>query len=346
MPTFTWDIDPVLLSIFSWEIRYYSLIFVAVFLGGYSLLNWQIKRGGGDEEAAGDFIFYGVLGVLIGARLGHVAFYDLDKALEDPLWVFRIWEGGLASHGAAIGLAVSMFLFTRKKGVSFIEGADRFAFSAALGAALVRLGNFFNSEIVGRAVEGQAWGVRFPRYEQHPVLRHPSQLYEFAMGLVILGALWLFDRSLGREKRPRGAMVSAFFLLYFTGRFLVEFVKEYQTLPMGSVLTMGQWLSLPEIALGLFGLALSFKRRVPAGWASEDDLDEEELDEDDLELVEPAEPTPGRAAAAPALAASASASPGRLVADTDVNAEFGGSEEERQQRAARLRKELLESEQD
>ncbi|HEY5376038.1 MAG TPA: prolipoprotein diacylglyceryl transferase family protein [Polyangiaceae bacterium] len=92
------------------ELRYYSLLFVVVFLGGHALLNWQIKRGGGGPEVAGDFIVYGVLGVLIGARLGHVLFYDLDHALEDPIWVFKIWTGGLASHGAVVGLIIAMEL--------------------------------------------------------------------------------------------------------------------------------------------------------------------------------------------------------------------------------------------
>ena len=112
------------------ELRYYSLLFVVVFLGGHALLNWQVKRGGGSSEVASDFIVYGVVGVLVGARLGHVLFYDLDKALEDPWWVFKIWTGGLASHGAVIGLILAMYLFTKKRGIPFLEGSDRFAFSA------------------------------------------------------------------------------------------------------------------------------------------------------------------------------------------------------------------------
>ena len=113
------------------EIRYYSLVFVLVFLGGYLLLNWQVRRGGGDKDDAADFIIYGVLGVLLGARLGHVLFYDLEKAINDPWWVFAIWTGGLASHGAVIGLIYAMYLFTKRKHVPFLEGSDRFAFSAA-----------------------------------------------------------------------------------------------------------------------------------------------------------------------------------------------------------------------
>ena len=250
-------------------IRYYSLLFVGVFLGGYALLNWQIQRGGGDEETAGDFIVYGVAGVLIGSRLGHVLFYDLDHAIEDPLWVLQIWTGGLASHGAVIGLIVAMWLFTRQRRVPFFEGADRFAFSAALGATLVRLGNFFNSEIVGRRVPDQSWGVRFPRYDQHLAeapLRYPTQIFEFLMGLGVLLALYLTDRYMGREKRPRGLLISVFFLLYFAGRFGIEFFKEYQTLESSSPLTMGQLLSIPGFFIGVFGVFASLRANIPAGW--------------------------------------------------------------------------------
>lgn len=283
MPKFDWNLEPAILKIASWELRYYSLLFVLVFLGGYWLLNWQIRRGGGDEEDAGDFIIYGVLGVLIGARLGHVLFYDLDKALDDPLWVFKIWTGGLASHGATVGVVVALRLFTKRRGVSFVEGCDRFAFSAALGASLVRLGNFFNSEIVGRHTD-QTWGVRFLKYDQGPDVpyRHPSQLYEFAMGLGILGLLFLADKKFGGEKRYRGVMASLFLALYFSGRFLIEFVKEYQPGEVQRALTMGQMLSLPGILLGLYGLVWAFKHKIPVGWQSHVDQDEDE-DEDESE---------------------------------------------------------------
>ncbi len=276
-------------------IRYYSLLFVGVFLGGYALLNWQIQRGGGDEEAAGDFIVYGVAGVLIGSRLGHVIFYDLDHALQDPLWVLQIWTGGLASHGAVIGLIIAMWLFTRSRKVSFFEGADRFAFSAALGATLVRLGNFFNSEIVGRRVADQSWGVRFPRYDQHLVeapLRYPTQVFEFLLGLSVLLSLYVVDRVAGREKRPRGLLISVFFLLYFAGRFCVEFFKEYQALESSSPLTMGQLLSIPGFFIGVFGVFASLRSKVPAGWNAPDSTAPDSAaaatsDEDEDDKIDP-----------------------------------------------------------
>ena len=288
----------------SLDLRYYSLLFVGVFLGGYSLLKWQIVRGGGPAEDAGDFIVYGVLGVLVGARLGHVFFYALDQALADPLWIFQIWTGGLASHGAVIGLIIAMWLFTKARGIPFLEGSDRFAFSAALGATLVRLGNLMNSEIVGRRVPGDAWGFAFKRFDHEgPVpYRYPTQIAEILLGLTVLGILFLVDKKAGKEKRPRGLLISTFFTVYFIGRFIVEFWKEYEPplaagVPYPTSLTTGQLLSLPGIALGFFGLWWSFKHKIPVGWPNtrvadddreppkkgkaRDEEDDDELDEED-----------------------------------------------------------------
>ncbi|HTV22110.1 MAG TPA: prolipoprotein diacylglyceryl transferase [Polyangiaceae bacterium] len=293
MPAFTWDIDPILLhfpSGLSWlpidGIRYYSLLYVGVFLGGYKLLDWQIRRAGGAPEDANDFVLYGIVAVLGGARAGHVFFYEWERFADNPLGLFKIHEGGLSSHGATLGLLLAMFLFTQFRRQSFIEGCDRFAFSAALGAILVRIGNFFNSEIVGR-VTGGDWGVRFPRYDRVPVppLRHPSQLYEVLLGAGVMLALVCADRALGKEKRPRGAMISLFMALYFTGRFIVEFFKEYQPGETAVGLTTGQWLSLLPAALGYAGLWLSLQRRVPARWnvyrAPQSDLGGVDDDDDD-----------------------------------------------------------------
>lgn len=269
MPKFTWSVDPVLYRFGDLSLRWYSLIFLFVFVGGYLLFHWQVRRGGGDDAEAGDFIVYGVLGVLGGARIGHVLFYDLDKALRDPIWIFKIWTGGLASHGAVVGLAIAMYVFTKRRRVPFLEGADRFTFSGALGAILVRIGNFFNSEIVGRVTD-QSWGVRFPRYKEDPThYRYPTQLYEAAIGLFVLIALFVFDRALGKEKRPRGAMISFWFALYFPLRFLVEFYKEHQVFKGEAAFDMGQYLSIPGALLGFYGLYWAFKHRIPAGWYEE-----------------------------------------------------------------------------
>ena len=280
-------------------LRYYSLLFVVVFLGGHALLNWQVKRGGGSPEVASDFIVYGVLGVLVGARLGHVIFYDYEHALRDPIWIFKIWTGGLASHGAVIGLIIAMYLFTKRRGVPFLEGSDRFAFSATLGATVVRIGNLLNSEIKGRVVPDQSWGMKLPRADIPDSLerlspftpeelagiqyRYPSQLYEIALGLLVFAGLFIADRAMGKEKRPRGALISWFFVLYFGGRLFTEHYKELEAVEPGSLITMGQWLSFPAFLLGLYGLYRAYKRKQPVGWVEPGDEpdDEEEEDEDE-----------------------------------------------------------------
>ena len=264
----TWELDPILIELGPISIRYYGVLFGLVFIGGFYLQRWQFMRGGGKENHARDFVTLGVIAVLAGSRLGHVIFYEPMRALRDPLWVFQIWKGGLASHGATIGLVLAVWYHARRFGQPFLEGADRFSFAAALGATLVRVGNFLNSEIVGRVTDG-TWGVRFPRYDRDVIpapLRHPSQLYEVGLGLAVLGGLWVVDRLAGRENRPRGLLAATFFALYFTGRFIVEFFKEYQTLTPDFPLTMGQCLSIPAALLGYVGVVWSIKRGEKAGW--------------------------------------------------------------------------------
>lgn len=251
-----WNIDPIAFTVpfFNLPVRYYGLIFGLVLVGGFFLFRWQIVRGRGTEDEAFAFIIPGALGVVIGARLGHVLFYNFDRFLENPFWLFAVWEGGLASHGATLGLIAALAWHSYRYKRPFWDTCDRFSFSSALGAALVRLGNFFNSEIVGKMTTGP-FGVRFPRYDQLPdeltPARYPSQLLELTLGLFVLAALFWLDKKLGRENRPVGALSAAFLVLYFTGRFLVEFIKERHGLVDHFILSRGQLLSLPGLALGL-----------------------------------------------------------------------------------------------
>ena len=274
MLAFTWDVDPLLVHFpATWDrlpvdgIRYYSLLYVLVFLGGYKLFDWQLRRAGGDPEDAHDFVLYGVAAVLVGARLGHVLFYEWERFVQNPLWSLEIHHGGLSSHGGAIGLAVAMYAYTLQRRQSFIEGCDRFAFSAALGAILVRIGNFFNSEIVGKPT-GAGFGVRFPRYDGYldPPLRHPTQLYEALLGLSVLGLLLWADQRLGKELRPRGALIALFLATYFSGRFVLEFWKEAPPYETAWGLDTGQWLSIAPALAGVIGGYMSWKRRIPARW--------------------------------------------------------------------------------
>src|SRR6187402_888710 len=173
-----------------------------------------------------------------------------------------------------------MYLFTRRHGVSFLEGADRFSFSAALGATLVRVGNFFNSEILGRPTNSD-WGIRFPLADgANAPLKHPTQLYEVALGLFVMLVLYLVDRRL-KEKRPRGLLISLFFLVYFAGRFVIEFYKDQQGfIAKDATITMGQYLSIPGFLLGVYGVQWSLRSKVPAGWPRQDEDDDDFDDED------------------------------------------------------------------
>jgi phosphatidylglycerol---prolipoprotein diacylglyceryl transferase len=245
----TWNLDPVMIDLGPLQIRYYGLIFAITLLIGYQLWRWQMRRGGYPVRLADRMLTWGVLAILAGARLGHVFFYHPEQYLKDPISILEFWKGGLASHGATVGLSVAVILFAVIHKLPLLDIFDRMAIPASVGSAGIRLGNFLNSEIVGRATD-LPWAVRFIRYDNGAVARHPSQLYEFAMGLCILALLLLADRLAGREKRPRGLLAGLFFTLYFAGRFSVEFVKEYHTLE-SSYLTMGQYLSVVPFLLGL-----------------------------------------------------------------------------------------------
>ncbi|MDR2423019.1 MAG: prolipoprotein diacylglyceryl transferase [Deltaproteobacteria bacterium] len=253
----TWDLDPVFfrLPVVDLPVRYYGVIFSLNFLLGLGLFVWQIKRSGAPISEAFDMVWPGFLGLIVGARLGHVFFYNFDYFLKDPLWLFRVWEGGLASHGAALGLTAAIAWQARTHKRPFWDVFDRLAFSGALGAALIRLGNFFNSEIVGKPTKA-AFGIRFPRYDWSlpPDLvpaRYPTQLMEFGAGLLVLGALLLIDRAAGGEKRPRGLISAAFLILYFSARFVLEFFKERHGPHDDLWLSRGQILSLGPLAVGL-----------------------------------------------------------------------------------------------
>ncbi len=295
---FVWNIDPNIFHLPDWllggrGIRYYGLLYVVTLMGGYYIWQWQMLRARRAQETAERFLMLGVIAVIGGARLGHCLFYEPEKYLSDPIRILYFWEGGLASHGSTIALIGMLIYFARSESMPIREVLDRFSMSAAWGAAIVRMGNFFNSEIVGR-VSDQSVGVKFPRYEfyQNRVpmeacptecaqtavdactifagkcvslanvpWRHASQLYEFFMGFAVFGVLWAIDRKWG-EERPMGLMGFTFLLLYFIGRFSVEFFKEFQSLGANEhVFTMGQYLSIPFIVLGAVGVYYSLKNR-------------------------------------------------------------------------------------
>ena len=252
---FVFNLDPTLLRIGPLQIRYYSLIFATTIFIGYLIWRNQLRRGGYPNELAERSFLWGFIAIIAGGRLGECFFYRGSQYLADPISLLSIWKGGLSSHGVTLGLVIALSLFAVRNRLKIIEVFDRFSMSASVGAAMVRLGNFFNSEIVGRATD-VPWGVKFIRYDGGEVARHPSQLYEFALGIFVLLVLFFADKWAGKEKRPLGLMTGLFFTVYFFGRFMVEFVKEYLVLK-DSFFTMGQYLSMPPLLLGVFILIWS-----------------------------------------------------------------------------------------
>lgn len=255
-----WNPDPEIFRIGPLAIRYYSLLFVAGLLLGFRFWMSHARRLGYDLVVADKWMVWGVVAVVAGSRLGHCLFYEPLYYLKHPLEILFVWKGGLASHGATIGIIVTLWIYGRKYRIPFIEGLDRMAIPTTMGATFVRLGNFMNSEIVGR-VSDAPWAVCFPRYDDHGAhARHPSQLYEASIGLAIFGLLLLVDRLLPDNGRKRGILFGVFMSTYFTGRFFVEFFKEYQALsPEQSWLTEGQYLSIPFALAGYIGLTLALR---------------------------------------------------------------------------------------
>ena len=253
-PIWTHNLSPIIFEIGPLQLRYYGILFSLTILIGFYFWYKQILRSGRDENAAYAFLWMGVAGVVIGSRLGHVLFYEPGKFIQDPLQVLYVWKGGLASHGATIGILIALWVYSRKYKMAMLETCDRFSMSVAVGATLVRIGNFFNSEIVGRATD-VPWAIVFKRYDRMmglpPTARHPSQLYEAVMAILIFIILYITDRKLG-EERPSGLMFGIFMAGYFTLRFFVEYFKEYQALSPSFPFTMGQLLSVPFAAVGYF----------------------------------------------------------------------------------------------
>jgi phosphatidylglycerol:prolipoprotein diacylglycerol transferase len=204
-------------------------------------------------------LFYCVMGVILGGRVGSVIFYNLDVFLSDPLMIFRIWEGGMSFHGGLLGVIAAMIIYARKLGLRFLQLTDFGGPIVPIGLGFGRIGNFINGELWGK-VSDVPWAMVFPRAGIEP--RHPSQLYEFALeGVLMFTVLWLYSR----KPRPIGAVSGLFLILYSLCRFAIEFVREPDIqlgyLAFGWV-TMGQLLSLPMLIGGIW-LMVSAARRAP-----------------------------------------------------------------------------------
>ncbi len=267
-----WNIDPVAIHIGSWGLRWYSLCFVVAFLLGYWIVERMFKREKVSEDYIGSLFVYIFLAILIGARLGHCIFYEPDYYLTAAHWFEIVWPfqngrftgyEGLASHGAALGIIISLWLFWKKYRMNPWWILDRLVIVVALGGAFVRLGNLFNSEIYGVATD-LPWGFVYERNHE-TVPKHPTQLYESLSYFVIFGvSYWYYLRKNGQFRT--GTVFGWWLVALFGARFFIEFVKNDQVgFEAGMTLNMGQLLSLPFIAGGLVIAWLAKKEKLPQG---------------------------------------------------------------------------------
>ena len=257
--TVMWDFDPVFFRIGSVEIRYYGVMWAVAFAISMWLFIRFVKREGYPDKIFDSIFWFGTLSTIIGARLGHCLFYETDYYLSNPIQILNIRQGGLASHGAAIGLLIGLWLFSRKNKMPYLWSLDRIMVAVAISGAIVRLGNLFNSEIYG--IETSApWGFVFLRTGE-TVPKHPTQIYEAICYLItFLILLWLyFGRDLAR-KRP-GFMFGLGVFLIFISRFFIEYIKNPQEeFELNMSLLMGQWLSIPFILLGIVMMVWALRR--------------------------------------------------------------------------------------
>lgn len=254
-----WDVDPVMFSVGSIGVRYYGLTWALTFLVGMWMFHDFFKREGYPPKMLDSIFWFGVLSTIIGARLGHCLFYDPVYYLSHPIKILDLRGGGLASHGAALGLLTGLWMFSRKKKMPYIWSLDRIMFPVTVGGAMVRLGNLMNSEIYGVETD-MPWGFIFARVGE-TVPKHPTQLYEALCYLVTFAVLlWLYyGRDIGR-KRP-GILFGVGLIGVFLSRFFIEFIKNPQeTFEQGWALDMGQWLSIPFIVLGVWMIVRALRR--------------------------------------------------------------------------------------
>ena len=255
------QIDPIIFSIGPLAVRWYGMMYLLGFVGGYFMMchvakfrNMPIKK-----EVISDLLFYAVLGVVIGGRLGYTLFYNSNYYLRHPLEIFYVWEGGMSFHGGLLGVLSVLLIFCWRRNLPLLLVGDLAVSAVPIGLWFGRIGNFINAELWGRVTD-HPWGVVFPGGGSLP--RHPSQLYEAGLeGLVLFILIYLLHRSGVR----RGIPAFSFIFFYGIFRFLVEFLRQPDN-HLGFLwggATMGQLLSVPMILFGLGGLVYVLKRNMP-----------------------------------------------------------------------------------
>jgi len=258
--------NPVAVSLGPLSVHWYGLMYLVAFLqfwwlGRQRILTHpELATTGWTLRQLDDLLFYGVLGVIVGGRLGQVLFYEPAYYLEHPLQVLAVWRGGMSFHGGFLGVLIAMWLYARKSKRRWLELTDFIAPLVPLGLAAGRIGNFINGELWGRAADpALPWAMLFPWVDDVP--RHPSQLYQAGLeGLVLFVCLWLYSS----RKRPSGAVSGVFLIGYGVLRWVAEYFRtpDEGIFGLSYSVSMGQWLSLPMVLFGIIFVVAAHRRRV------------------------------------------------------------------------------------
>jgi prolipoprotein diacylglyceryl transferase len=250
--------DPVLATLGPLKVHWYGLLFALGFIIGFQIMQWMFKRENKNIEDLDRLLWFLLIGVIIGARLAHVIFYDPSYYFSDPIKILKIWEGGLASHGGGIGSLIGLYLFQRKTNYSYLWLLDRLAIPTALVAACIRTGNLFNSEIIGIPTT-VPWAIIFERVDMLP--RHPAQVYEALSYLFIFIVLFILYKTT-KIKDKSGMLFGILLSFVFIARLFIEFVKTKQeAYDSGLWLSTGQLLSIPFVLVGLLLIYLAMKKQ-------------------------------------------------------------------------------------
>ena len=251
------DLSPIILGLGPFQIRYYGLFYALGFIIAYLMISHLAKRKQLNitKDDAADFIVYEIVGIVLGARVVYVLFYNLPFYLQNPIEIFALWHGGLSFHGGLLGAIIATFLFCKKRKIEFYDIADIAVMPVALALALGRIGNFINAELVGRVTD-LSWCIDYSKNKFVENLssecRHPSQIYASIKNLLIFGILWFIKD----KKLPNGFMFWTFVMLYGLFRTIIEFfrVPDEQIGFIINYFTMGQLLSFPLFLVGVYML--------------------------------------------------------------------------------------------
>lgn len=249
------DIDPIAFYIFSWPVRWYGISYFMAFIVWLFLVkHYNTKYAPYFAEKISNMHFenmlsYGIMGIILGGRLGHMVFYDFDRMIQDPVSIFKTWEGGMAFHGGLLGCIIACSIYIKRHKLPFTIIADLVSLVVPIGLFFVRIANFINAELFGRITDSK-WGIIFPGHA-HP--RHPSQLYEaFFEGIFLFVVLRLLFPYVAK-KRFHGCIYGMFFIIYGVSRFMIEYVREPsdgEFFILGYILSYGQILTLPMVFIG------------------------------------------------------------------------------------------------